>query len=67
MFFLFNFHPNATASTHATSTVTIVNTSITTTATKASATIINCTANTTFTAIKARDIKVKNLGYIETK
>ena len=55
------FHPNATASTHATTTVTIITTSITTTATKAQATTI------TSTAIKAKDIIRKNLGYIETK
>ena len=56
-------HPNATAFTHNTTTVII----ITTSATKTQATTLYSTANTTYTAIKAKDITVKNLGYIETK
>ena len=54
-------HPNATASTHTTFTI-----SITTTATKAYATTINATDPTTTTVIKTKDINTKNLGYIKT-
>jgi len=55
-------HPNATASTHTTDTVTIITTSITTTDTKSWATTINFTATT----IKTKGIMAKDLEYIET-
>ena len=58
--------PSAAASAHTTTTtVTIITTSITNTATKAWATISNHSATTT-TAFKTKDIKAKNLGFIET-
>ena len=57
-------HPNDTASTHTTATVTIITASVTTTVTKALATTTNSTTITT--AIKTKDIKGKILGYIET-
>ena len=60
-----NLHLSATVSTH--TAATIFTTSITTTATKAQGNIINSTANTTSTAVKAKDIKVKNLICIVTK
>jgi hypothetical protein len=56
-------HPNATASTHTTTAVTIIITSVTTTATKAEGTTFNSTATT---AIKMKNITAKNVGFIES-
>ena len=57
------FHPNATVSTHATTTTAnIITTSTTVTATKAKFTTINSAANTTAAAIKAEGIKGEDLG-----
>ena len=59
-------HFNPTASTHATTTDTVITTTIATNTTKAYTTTINSIATTAATVMKTKDIKVKNLGYIET-